>query len=271
MVEKKFEAPEWFSAKKNINIKVLLKLTPSSIVLSSPPVKSRSPAYWFGTKEVLKFLSQIWSGNWDGKRGQSGQYSHLTWSCRLYTELSFESEFEKETWKAGLVSKTEKQILYSVFSKSAEASGSGRSFVRASTLPLSKVWQLSHWITSYTRFTKLIQKYRQAKAFARFVNEICCMDLAFVVKISKDNNDIKYLLVCGKLFDRTMDAKRMKTIVEIENVFPLQEAMCSYNKTRVSPYDPTKLAIHSMQKLIFYQIVARISKRLFFPWHCALH
>ena len=33
--------------------------------------------------------------------------------------------------------------------------------------------------------------------------------------------------------------------MEIESLFPLQEAMCSYNKTQVSPYDPTKLAIPS--------------------------
>ena len=38
----------------------------------------------------------------------------------------------------------------------------------------------------------------------------------------------------------------MLKIVEIEQLFTLQEAMCTYNKTQVSPYDPTKLAIHSI-------------------------
>ena len=38
----------------------------------------------------------------------------------------------------------------------------------------------------------------------------------------------------------------MHKFVEIEIFFPSQEAMCSYNKTQVSPYDPTKLAIHSI-------------------------
>ena len=38
----------------------------------------------------------------------------------------------------------------------------------------------------------------------------------------------------------------MLKFVEIELLFPLQEAMCSYNKTQVSPYDPTKLAFHSI-------------------------
>ena len=36
------------------------------------------------------------------------------------------------------------------------------------------------------------------------------------------------------------------TFVENEKLFPLQEMMCKYNKSVESPYDPTKLAIHSI-------------------------
>ena len=49
------------------------------------------------------------------------------------------------------------------------------------------------------------------KAFARFKNEIWCMDLAYVDKLAKHNNGVKYLLVRQHLFDRTVDAKGMKT------------------------------------------------------------
>ena len=38
----------------------------------------------------------------------------------------------------------------------------------------------------------------------------------------------------------------MLNFVKFEKLFPLQEAMCSYNITQVFPYDPTKLAIHSI-------------------------
>ena len=38
----------------------------------------------------------------------------------------------------------------------------------------------------------------------------------------------------------------MLIFVESEEIFTLQEAMCSYNKTQVSPFDPTKIAIHSI-------------------------
>ena len=49
------------------------------------------------------------------------------------------------------------------------------------------------------------------RAFERFKNEVWCMDLAYVDKLSKDNNGVKYLLVRQDLFDRTVDAKGMKT------------------------------------------------------------
>ena len=49
------------------------------------------------------------------------------------------------------------------------------------------------------------------KAFARFKNEVWCMDLAYVDKLAKDSNGVKYLLVSQDLFDRTVDAEGKKT------------------------------------------------------------
>ena len=49
------------------------------------------------------------------------------------------------------------------------------------------------------------------RAFARFKNEIWCMNLAYVDKLAKENNGVKYLLVRQDLFDRTVNAKEMKT------------------------------------------------------------
>ena len=49
------------------------------------------------------------------------------------------------------------------------------------------------------------------RAFARFRNEIWCIDLAYVDNLTKENNGVKYLLVRQDLFDRTVNAKGMKT------------------------------------------------------------
>ena len=49
------------------------------------------------------------------------------------------------------------------------------------------------------------------KAFARFKNEMWCMELAYNNKIAKDNNGVKDLIVRQTVIDRTVDAKGMKT------------------------------------------------------------
>ena len=49
------------------------------------------------------------------------------------------------------------------------------------------------------------------RAFARFRNKFWCMDLAYVDKLAKENNGAKYVLVRQDLFDRTLNAKGMKT------------------------------------------------------------
>ena len=48
------------------------------------------------------------------------------------------------------------------------------------------------------------------KAFARFKNETWSMDLAYVDKLAKDTNAVKYLPVRQDPFHRTVDAKGMK-------------------------------------------------------------
>ena len=68
-----------------------------------------------------------------------------------------------------------------------------------------------HSKSSYTKFTLATRKFKLIKAFARFENEIWCMDLAYVYKLGKDNICVKYVQVRQDLFDRTVDAKRMKT------------------------------------------------------------
>ena len=49
------------------------------------------------------------------------------------------------------------------------------------------------------------------KAFARFRNEIWCKDLAYVVKLAKENNGVNYILVRQDLFHRSVNATGMKT------------------------------------------------------------
>ena len=70
------------------------------------------------------------------------------------------------------------------------------------------------------------------RAFARFKNEIWCMDLAYVDKLAKDNNGVKYLLVRQDLFDRTVDAKGMKTKDSKETVKTFSKMITKKNRPK---------------------------------------
>ena len=76
-----------------------------------------------------------------------------------------------------------------------------RILLKASKLLVPKVEQFLHSNSSYTKFTLATRKFKRMKAFARFNYEMSCMDLAYVEKLAKDNNGVKYLLVRQDLFD----------------------------------------------------------------------
>ena len=113
--------------------------------------------------------------------------------------------------EAGSLSKSERQKLQGLYTQLGAAYGSARNLVKVSNLSVSNVRQFLHSKPSYTKITLATRKVKRMKAFARLKIENWCMDLTFVNKLAKDNNGVKYLLVRQDLFDRTVDAKQMKT------------------------------------------------------------
>ena len=110
--------------------------------------------------------------------------------------------------EAGSLSKSERQKLQRLYTQGGAAYGSVRNLVKSSNLSSSKLRQFLHSKPSSTKFTLATRKFKRMKAFARFKNEFWCMDLAYVQKLAKDNNGVKYPLVRQDLFDRIVDAKR---------------------------------------------------------------
>ena len=94
-----------------------------------------------------------------------------------------------------------------LYTQGVAAYVSVRNLAKAANLSQSNIREVLHSKTSYTRFTQATRKFKGMRAFARFKGEIWCMDLAYVDKLAKDNNGVKYLLVRQDLFDRSVDAK----------------------------------------------------------------
>ena len=134
--------------------------------------------------------------------------------------------------EAGSLSKSERQKLRRVYTQGGAAYGSVRNLVKASNLPVSKVRQFFHSKPSYTKFTLATRKFKRMRAFARFKNEIWYMDLAYVDKLAKDNNGVKYLLVRQDLFDRTVDAKGMKSKDSKETLRAFSSMITKKNRPR---------------------------------------
>ena len=49
-----------------------------------------------------------------------------------------------------------------------------------------------HSEASYRKITPAMRKFKKMKAFARFRNEIWCMDLAYIYELAKDNKGVNY-------------------------------------------------------------------------------
>ena len=134
--------------------------------------------------------------------------------------------------EAGYLSKYERQKLQRLYTQGAAAYGSVHNLAKASRLSVSKIRQFLHSKASYTKFTLAARKIKRMRAFARFRNEICCMDLAYVDKLAKENNGVKYLLVGQDLFDRTVNAKRMKTKDSQETVKAFSSMITKRNRPK---------------------------------------
>ena len=134
--------------------------------------------------------------------------------------------------EAGSLSKYERQKLQRLYTQGAAAYGSVRNLSKASRLPVSKFRQFLHSKDSFTKFSLAARKFKRMRAFARFRNEIWCIDLAYVDKLAKENKGVKYLLVRQDLFHRTVNAKGMKTKDSQETVKAFSSMITKKNRSK---------------------------------------
>ena len=134
--------------------------------------------------------------------------------------------------EAGYLSKYERQKLQRLYTQGAAAYGSVRNLAKASRLPVSKVRQFLHSKDSSTKFTLATRKIQRIRAFAKLRNEIWCMDLAYVDKLAKEDNGVKYLLIRQDLCDRTVNSKGMKTKDSQETVKAISSMITKKNRPK---------------------------------------
>ena len=118
---------------------------------------------------------------------------------------------KQEIEETGSLSKSERRKLQRLYTHGPAAYGSVRNLAKATNLPVSTFRLFLHSKDSYTKIALATRKFRRMRAFARYKNEIWCIDLAFVDKLAKDNRGITFLLIRQDMFDKTIDVRGLKT------------------------------------------------------------
>ena len=118
---------------------------------------------------------------------------------------------KRKTEELRSLSKSEKVSLNRLYSRGRAAYGSVRNLSKASALSKKKVEQFLQTKTSYTIFGPPIRRFRRLQAFSKYINEIWCIDLAFVNKLASQNKRVKYLLVAVEVFLQFVRVQTMKT------------------------------------------------------------
>ena len=162
--------------------------------------------------------------------------------------------------EAGSPSKSEGQKLQRLYTEGGIAYWSLRNLVKAGNVSVRKVRDFLLSKRSYTNITLTTRNFRRLKAFARFRNEIWCVHLAYVDKPAKDYNGVKYLLVRQDLFDRTVDAKRMKTKVSKETVRAFLTVITEKNVPKILRWTREQILLENLKsyaKLAEYKFTLR--------------
>lgn len=114
----------------------------------------------------------------------------------------------KET---GFLSNSERKLLQRLYTHGPTAYGSKLSLLKESKLPIEKVEYFLQQKPAYTKFTSATRKFPRLSAYARHIDDIWCIDLAYVDKLASDNQNVKYLMVAVDIFSRFVRVQPMKS------------------------------------------------------------
>ena len=101
---------------------------------------------------------------------------------------------ERKRKESGFFSENERQKRQWVYMLGSASYGSVRNLGEVCNGPLKKVRLFLHSKPSYTKITLVTRKFKKTKAFARFRNEVGCMDLAHANTVTKEKNSAEYQL-----------------------------------------------------------------------------
>jgi len=91
------------------------------------------------------------------------------------------------------------------------AFGSVANLVKASGISKDVVEKFLASKETFTQFHQAKRKFKRMTATARFINDIWCIDLAYMDKLAAENKGVMYLFVAVDLFSRYVRVQPMKS------------------------------------------------------------
>ena len=106
---------------------------------------------------------------------------------------------------------TEYSKLHKLYTNYGPASfGSVDSLQKESGFPKEKIIQYLHSSDTYTKYRTARRKFQRLKTIVYRINEIWCIDLAYVDKLAKSNDGVNYLMVAVDVMSRFVRVQPMK-------------------------------------------------------------
>ena len=134
----------------------------------------------------------------DGKASEQKPAVERAEKQRLLALMRKASQTQRKKSKrqqAGKLHSVEIKKLNNVYIKGKAAFGSVTNIKKESGLSQKKIEKFLQSKNSYTKYRQFRKNFPRLKVVAYRINEIWSMDVAYMDKISKHNNGVKYLLV----------------------------------------------------------------------------
>lgn len=103
------------------------------------------------------------------------------------------------------------KVLQKAYTSGPTAYGSIKNLQRYTKFKRKDVVEFLHSKDSYTRYRTPRRRFPRLKTIAYRINEIWSCDLAYVDKLTKFNNNVKYLFVAVDVLSRYLRVQPMKT------------------------------------------------------------
>ena len=118
---------------------------------------------------------------------------------------------KKMARRIGKLSTTEQANLEKLYTSGPAAYGRARNLREASKMPKAKIDAFLQHKDAHTKYRQIQRKVPRLKVIAYEINEIWSIEVAYVDKLAKYNNGVKYLLVAVDVLSRFLRVVPMRS------------------------------------------------------------